>query len=129
MQKIWPLIDRENLENVPLNRFKSAVKDELGFFASAGVLAEFLDTDKKGYVCCEDLQQLRRFGKDGRSLSFGELDDDARRAGLMLVSDCPPKATSHFHAAHSQFNDHAKSTTMSHQQQRQALVDPMPRAP
>lgn len=78
LQKIWPLIDRENLEQVPLNRFKAALKDELGFFASAGVLAEFLDTDKKGYVCCEDLQQLRRFGKDGRSLSFGELDDDAR---------------------------------------------------
>mmetsp|Transcript_17594 Transcript_17594/g.36757 ORF Transcript_17594/g.36757 Transcript_17594/m.36757 type:complete len:187 (-) Transcript_17594:53-613(-) len=35
------------------------------------------------------------------------------------------EATSHFHAAHSQFNDHAKTTTMSHQQQRQALVDPM----
>ncbi|CAK9033306.1 unnamed protein product [Durusdinium trenchii] len=35
------------------------------------------------------------------------------------------EATSHFHAAHAQFNDHAHSTTMSHQQQRQALADPM----
>jgi len=78
LQNIWPLIDRENLVRVPLKKFQTAVHEELGFYASSGILADFLDVDKKGYVCCEDLQQLRRFGTTGRSHSFGELDDDAR---------------------------------------------------
>eukprot|EP00930_Biecheleria_cincta_P096767 TRINITY_DN88563_c0_g1_i1.p1 TRINITY_DN88563_c0_g1~~TRINITY_DN88563_c0_g1_i1.p1 ORF type:complete len:218 (+),score=37.11 TRINITY_DN88563_c0_g1_i1:65-655(+) len=35
------------------------------------------------------------------------------------------EATAHFHAAHSQFTDHAKHTTLNHDSQRRALVDPM----
>mmetsp|Transcript_1621 Transcript_1621/g.4102 ORF Transcript_1621/g.4102 Transcript_1621/m.4102 type:complete len:197 (+) Transcript_1621:65-655(+) len=35
------------------------------------------------------------------------------------------EATAHFHAAHSNFNDHAKNATASHDQQRRQLADPM----
>ena len=36
------------------------------------------------------------------------------REGLMLVNDYPPQATSHFHAAHSQFNDHVPCPSSKH---------------
>ena len=39
--------DRENSDRVSLKRFRAALQEELGFFASAGVLAEFLDVEKK----------------------------------------------------------------------------------
>ncbi|CAK9049921.1 Tonsoku-like protein (Inhibitor of kappa B-related protein) (I-kappa-B-related protein) (IkappaBR) (NF-kappa-B inhibitor-like protein 2) (Nuclear factor of kappa light polypeptide gene enhancer in B-cells inhibitor-like 2) [Durusdinium trenchii] len=76
LQNVWPLIDRGGLGKMPRKRFKAALQEELGFFGAAGVLAEFLDVDQKGFVCAEDLLQLRRFTRGPRSHSFSELDPE-----------------------------------------------------
>eukprot|EP00438_Fugacium_kawagutii_P021732 Skav236226 [mRNA] locus=scaffold132:191361:289207:+ [translate_table: standard] len=97
-----------------------------------GVLAEFLDVEQKAggtqqsgmpHATLRQGQSLPEFWRAGGRCQEWDVESATGQESRKPkeIND----ATSHFHAAHSQFNDHAKNTTMSHQQQRQALVDPM----
>ena len=74
----------------------------------------------------QEVLALRRELQRVAELMQGYMQRERQLHDMMdQLTNTYQEATSHFHAAHSQFNDHAKNTTMSHQQQRQALTDPM----